>query len=177
MDPDDRIDEALRAVARAEASRDFAARVRAQIDAPDTVPSRWPRVAMACAAVVLVAASAIWLLRSPAVAPAPTVTTARATPAEADSVAAPAPRLDPTPLVASVHRPTARLVRAATIPRAVPHNVATDHERALAPLASIDALDAGSIAPTPLVMANEPIAALPPIAPLDVANDLGGSDR
>ena len=177
MNQDDRIDEALRVVAGGEASRAFAAGVRARIEAGGAVAPRWPRVVMACAAVVVVVGTGMWLLRAPSVAPGLPATIARATPAAVDAVTAAAPRQAPTPLVTAVGRPTLRLVRAVPSPRAVPDDIVTDHERALAPLASIDALDAGPIAPAALVMADQPIAALPPIAPLDVAKDTGGSDR
>jgi hypothetical protein len=41
----------------------------------------------------------------------------------------------------------------------------------------IDELDTEPIAPAALVMADQPIAPLTPIAPLDVADDIGGADR
>ena len=46
MNPDDRIDTALRAIARADASRGFAAQVRSRIEAGDRAPVVWwPRLA------------------------------------------------------------------------------------------------------------------------------------
>lgn len=178
-DADRRIDDALESLVRVEASRDFAGQVRARIEAVDSSPARWPRVALACGAVLVVAATAVWLLRAPGTAPAPSLTTARATPPAVEPVPAPVPASvaspRPTQPAAAGRRPPSRPVRAATSPRsAVPDAVATDHEHALAPLASIDALEAEPIAPAALAMADQPIAPLTPIAPLDVADAIGG---
>jgi hypothetical protein len=177
-DADRRIDDALERLAKVEASRDFAARVRARIEDAAAAPSHWPRLALACAAVVVAAAAGIWLLRAPAVAPAPAATTARATPPAVESVPAPAAPPEARPLVAADRRPPARPVRAASRPRGAESDaLPADHERALAPLASIDSLAAEPIAPDALVMADQPLAPLTPIAPLDVADDIGGGDR
>jgi hypothetical protein len=176
LTPDDRIDDALKSLARVEASRGFAGQVRSRMEAGAGSPGRWPRAALACAAVLVVAVTAMWLMRAPAVAPAPSVTAARATP---EPAAAPVVPRDPMPSSEPITpAATSRGVRTASSPRrGAQDGIATDHERALAPLASIDALEAEPIAPAALVMADQPIAPLTPIAPLDVADDIGGADR
>jgi hypothetical protein len=183
LTPDDRIDDALKSLARVEASREFAGQVRTRIEGAATGPARWPRAVWAGALVVLVAVVGAWLLQTPVVTPSSEVARARpAVPVVSDLrppavVAEPAPRAPGTRGVRPVPK------RVAETPhrlRATPDPATSDHERALAPLAAIDELDAKPIAPGALVMADQVIAPLTPIAPLVTsggATELEGGGR
>ena len=172
MTRDDRIDDALKSLARVEASRDFAGQVRARLEGAAMGPAWWPRAALAGALVVLVAVVGVWLVQTPAVTPSSEV--ARARPAVPDmpdmpdlpppAVAAePAPR---APETRGVRPVPGRVAVSPPRRRATPPPDTGDHERALAPLATIDELDTDSIAPGALALADRAIAPLTPIAPL-----------
>lgn len=170
MDFDDRIDNALRAIARAGVSRDLARHVRARIEAGDEVRAAWwPRVATACGAVLVGGAALLWMRQAPPprvtqVAPATVASTATA------SVAS-APTREPLAGPPDVARRTAvSAVTASATPRKAA-TTASDHERALSPLASIDAIRLPSIAPDAMVVAEHVIAPLAPIAPLPAVHE------
>ena len=168
MNSDDRIDEALRSIARAEASREFAAQVRVRIEGGDAVRGAWwPRIATTCAAVLLAAAVA-WLAReAPRESSEPGAKSAAAVVAARSR--APASHLEPRTRrqdvsrntgVVSVARSAAR-VRTATL-------VPSDHERALEPLSPLDAISLPLVAPDAMVVVDHVIAPLAPIAPLSI---------
>jgi hypothetical protein len=162
MNTDDRIDETLRAIAHAEASRDFTARVRTRLEAGSGTPTAWLRMATALAAVLLVAATT-WLLRDLPPLPADQV---RATPK-------PAPR----PLPAGLVEPTTSVVverRPVPVPHGrvlLPETRPSDHERALRPLSPLNAISLPLVAPDAMVVADHVIAPLAPIAPLPIVFD------
>ena len=158
MNSDDRIDEALRAIAHAEASRDFTARVRTRVETGRWAATAWPRAITALAVVLLVAAST-WLMRDLPPSPAEQV---RATPETA-----------PLPLPAGPVEPTSVVVERRPVPvqhdRArLPETLPSDHERALAPLSPLAAISLPLVAPDAMVVADHVIAPLAPIAPLPI---------
>ena len=169
MNPDSRIDDALRAVARAEASRDFSAQIRARLEAHDGVHAAWwPKVAAACAAVLLVAALA-WLLRE---APRESFEQVAGTTAPAvatrPQVHAPQlePRAEPLPWSRSTH--VARM-RGSVARVTTARSLTGDHERALEPLSPLEALSVPSIAPDAMVVVDHVIPPLAPITPLSTS--------
>ena len=162
MKPDDRVDEALRAIAHAEASRDFTARVRTRLEAGRWAATAWPRMATALAVVLLVAAST-WLMRD--LPPSPTERV-RATP-EVAALPVPAGPVERTTSVVVERRPGPvwhGRVR-------LPETLSTDHERALEPLSPLDAISLPLVAPDAMVVADHVIAPLAPIAPLPIVFD------
>ena len=164
MNPDDRIDTALRAIAQADASRGFSDGVRSRIEAGDEAPAVWwPRLAAVSAVLALVAA----LVWAPRDVPAPSsgVPTKAASNAPLPTVAiAPAPAL-------AVRQPVlARRVRTA-------RSTTTDHERAQQPLSPLEAISLGSVAPDALAVVDRVIAPLAPIAPLPVREMLEDAER
>ena len=161
MNSDDRIDEALRAVAHAEASRDFRARIRTRLEAGTGAPTAWPRVATALAVVLLVAAPT-WLLRDMPATPAEQV---RATP-KAAPLRLPADPAEPTPSVVVERRPVPLHDRA-RLSEALP----SDHQRALEPLSPLTAISLPLVAPDAMVVADHVMAPLAPITPLPIAFD------
>jgi len=177
MNRDDRIDDALRAMAQAEAPRDFPAQVRARIETGAAGQiAWWPRVA-AAAAVMLVVVAAAWRLRETPVSPDLHVAQATA-PAVLTAPRAAAPGLAPSvpPRAAPVREPVsptrdavARVRRATAVP--------SDHERALEPLSPLEAISLASVAPDAMVVVDHVIAPLAPIAPLPVREMLGDAER
>ncbi|MBK5297337.1 MAG: hypothetical protein JJE40_09270 [Vicinamibacteria bacterium] len=169
MNPDDRIDHALRAIAKADASREFSAQVRARIEAGDGVHAAWwPKVAAACAAVLLVAAVAWFMREAP---PAPSEQMAQTTaPVVATRSLAPAPprepRAEPLPWSRSTH--VARM-RGSVARVTTARSLTGDHERALEPLSPLEALSVPSIAPDAMVVVDHVIAPLAPITPLSTS--------
>ena len=168
----DPIDETLKELAQAEASRGFAARVRARIDAGDEVGVAWPRVAAACVAMLLVGALGWWIREEPR----PSQPVAQSTaPAAAVSPQASVPRLEPRsrPPDASgsarAAHPVARV--SATRP------AASDHERALPSLPPLDALSMSPIAPDALVLGAQVVTPLAPIAPISTVHDEVADDE
>ena len=171
----DPIDDALKAVAHAEASRDFAARVRARIDAGEQVRVAWrPRVATACAALVLVAAMSWW---------------ARDQPGSSEQAAipvAPAAAVHPRPSVpqlelrtrqpdVSVSAPVVGVAQ--SVARVRVHATAADHDWALPPLAPLDSLSVSSIARDAMVLGEQVVTPLAPIAPISVSHGETGDDE
>ena len=168
----DPIDETLKELAQAEASRGFAARVRARIDAGEQVGVAWPQVA--AAAVLLVAALGWWIREEPR----PSQPVAQSTaPAAAVGPPASRPRLEPRsrPLDASgsarVAHPVARVRATQPAP--------SDHDRALPSLTPLEALSMSPIAPDALVLGPQVVTPLAPIAPIsdvhdEVADDVRG---
>ena len=161
MNPDDRIDAALGAIARTEASREFAARVSARIAAGDDGRAVWwPRLAAASAIAALVL-SIVWVSRDTA-----------APPPMAAAVPLPAPGTSPPVTVEPVTEVTSR---APVVPRRVrtPRPAESDHDAALAALPLPDAISLSSVTPDALVVVDHVIAPLAPIAPLSVHEMLG----
>jgi len=177
MTPDDRMDEALRAIARAEASRDFTARVRTRLEARNGAPTAWPRVATALAVVLLVATFA-WLMRE--APPEPSEQAARATaPVVLSPPQQPVSQLEPRPTSTAWSR-SARGSRRSNPVAPVTTGISStsDHDRALAPLSALDALSLPSVAPDAMVVVDHVIAPLAPIAPLSaVPDEIGEDDR
>lgn len=62
-DADRRIDDALRGMVRVEASRDFAARVRARVEADGAGSRVWPRAGAVAALALVVVAAVVWVDR------------------------------------------------------------------------------------------------------------------
>jgi len=171
----DRLDLALKAVANAEASRDFASQVRARLESGEQVRTAWwPRVATACAT-VLIAATLWWLRDTP---PLPTAHVAQPT-APVQTAQFVAPQREPraqaqdvpgNTQVVHVAHPVAR-VRTA-------RSMTSDHDRALEPLSALDAISMSSVAPDAMVVVDHVIAPLAPIAPLsDVHDAIGDVNR
>jgi hypothetical protein len=172
----DPIDDALKGMAHAEASRGFAARVRARIEAGEKVPvARWPRVATACAAVVLVAALAWWVREEPG-SPHQVATTVA--PPGNVRPQAPAPQLEPrTPrLDASGNTPVVDVARSVTRVRSM-RPTTSDHDRALPPLPLPDGLTVPSIAPDALVLSGQVVTPLAPIAPISASHGEARDDE
>ena len=173
-DPDTRIDAALRRMAGGHASGDFVSRVRGRI-APGRPSSIAWRPAAAAAAALLIAVAAglvsMWRAPSPAPSPAAAATRASGGPAEA---ARPAPR----PQVEMRDRQRRDATRTRRHVMAVAPGVAPgDHERALAPLPSIETLEVTPLSVAPLTLADRAPVPLPAILPLDVSggpDDVGG---
>jgi hypothetical protein len=162
----DPIDETLKELARAEASRGFAARVRARIDAGEQARVAWPRVAVACVAMVLVAALGWWIQEEPR--PAQPVAQSAA-PAAAAGPPVAAPRLEPRsrPLdTSAITRASHPVARAIATPPA-----AADHDRALPSLTPLEALSVSPIAPDALVLGEQVVTPLAPIAPISTVRD------
>jgi hypothetical protein len=171
----DPIDDALKAVAHAEASRDFAARVRARIEAGEEIRvAAWPRVATACAAIVLIAALAWWAREEPG---APAQVAVPVAPATAARAQPSAPQLEPrtgqlnvsVPLVVGVAQSVAR-VRATRA-------TAPDQDWAVPPLPPLDSLSVSSIAPAAMVLGDQVVTPLAPIAPISPSHGEAGDDE
>jgi hypothetical protein len=171
MSPDDRIDNALRAIAQADASRGFSDQVRSRIEAGDEAPVVWwPRLAAASAVLALVA-SFVW---APREVPAPS----SEVPAQSSGVATKAVRTAPLPSAATprlelpvqrrdVHgRHHVSAARGAVARVETATAVIGDHERALEPLSPLDAISLASVAPDAMAMVDHAIVPLAPIAPL-----------
>ena len=173
----DPVDEALKALARAEASPDFSAQVRARV-AADVGGHRawWPRVVTACAALAMVATLG-WLMRSTTRDGSEQVSTSAAREITVRPPTA-APQLEPrarrqdvsasTPVV-KVARPVAQ-VRTA-------RSTADDHDRALAPLSPLDELSMRPIDPDAMVLGDQVVNPLAPIAPIPVVGETVGDDK
>ena len=173
----DPIDDALKALAHAEASRDFAARVRARIDAGEQVRVAGghgspPRARQWCwsAALVVVGSRAAEVIR----ASGHTGGAGSRCPSARPSVPELEPRTRQQDVSASapvvgVAQPVAR-VRATRA-------TAGDHERALPPLPPLDALSMSSIAPDAMVLGDQVVTPLAPIAPISVVPDEAGDDE
>ncbi len=172
----DPLDDALKAVAHAEASRGFAAQVRARIEAGEEVPvARWPRVASACAAVVLVAAL-VWWVREDAGSPHQVAVTVA--PAGDVRPQAPAPRLEPRTQRLHSTGSTAVVGGAQSVARVRATRPTTiDHERALPPLPLLDVLSVPSIAPDALVLGEQVVTPLAPIAPISASHGEARDDE
>jgi hypothetical protein len=174
-DPEARIDAALRRIAGVHASDDLVGRVRRRIARGRPSPIRWRPVTVAAAGLLLLVAGLAPLWRTPAPAVPPTAVLTR-TPAGAGAGrSAPQPRVDARaaqPGVA-VTRPRRRAVVPAS--QAMPH----DHERALDPIISLDAIAAAPLAVPPLALEDRSPAPLSDISPLTVAgrSDEFGGDR
>lgn len=172
----DRIDEALKALAHAEAPRDFAVQVRARLEAGAGVRvAGWPRLAAACVVVLATAATLVWLRGTPT-APATQVAHTTA-PGVVTPSTSPRPVVDPR---GAEHDVTARRSApgARPAPRARTQPAPTgDHERALAPLSPLDALALPSVAPDAMAIVDRVIAPLAPIAPLPVSELLADTER
>jgi hypothetical protein len=174
MNPDDRIDIALRDIAQVEAPRDFAGQVHARIETHDSGRRAWwPRMAAAAAAMLMLVAATWWLRETPvspdtyvARTPAPEIVT---------RPVGPTPRRD-TP---GVPHEVARLRHASTavapIVRSRP--APGDHDAALAALPLPDAISLTSVAPDALVVVDHVIAPLAPITPLSVREMLGDATQ
>jgi hypothetical protein len=170
----DRIDETLKELAHAEASRGFAARVRARIDAGDQVGVAWPRVAAACVAMLLVGALGWWIQEEPR--PSQPVVQSTA-PAAAVGPQASVPGLEPRRRLQDAAGPPRALHPVARVSATRP--AASDHQRALPALPPLDALSVSPIAPEALVLGPQVVTPLAPIAPItpvpvEVANDERG---
>jgi hypothetical protein len=172
----DPIDDALKAVARAEASCDFAARVRARIDADGQVRvAWWPRVATACAAVVLIAALAWWVREEPM---APEHVSGPVAPASVARAQPPAPQLEPRTRTPDVAGSAPVVGVAHSVGRARPTRArASDHDRALPPLPPLDSLSVSSIAPDAMVLGEQVVTPLAPIAPISASHGEAGDDE
>jgi len=170
MNSDDRIDETLRAIAHAEASRDFASQVRTRLEAREEAPEAWPQIAAACAAVLLVA-TFTWLMRE--APPEPSEQAARATaPAVLSPPQQPASQLESRPAPAASSRSFRGSRPWNSVPRmATAISLTGDHDRALAALPPPDALSVPSIAPDAMVVVDHVIPPLAPIAPLSIVHD------
>lgn len=173
MGPDDRIDNALRAIAQADASRGFSEQVRSRIEAGDSTPAAWwPRVATAVAALLVVVAAAWWLRETPgspqihvAQAPAPAVT---APPSAATPWPEPPVQQRDIQGRQQVSGARGTVARAGTATAVI-----GDHEQALEPLSPLTAISLASVAPDAMVVVDHAIAPLAPIAPLLVHDMLG----
>ena len=166
MNHDDRIDDALRAIARADASRGFSEQVRSRIEAGDEAPTAWwPRIATAAAALLVVVAAAWWLRETPG---SPQVHVAQApAPVVAAPPSAGTPRLEPPVQRRDVHgRQQVSVTRGAVARVGTATTVIGDHEQALEPLSPLAAISLASVAPDAIVVVDHAIAPLAPIAPL-----------
>ena len=164
MGPDDRIDNALRAIAQADASAGFSERVRSRIAAGDEAPVVWwPRLAAASAVLALVA-SFVW---APREVPAPSPGAAKKA-----AITAPSPTaaIEPAPVLIARQTVAAPRVRTARL-------TTTDHERALQPLSPLEAISLRSVAPDAMAVVDRVIAPLAPIAPLPVREMLEDAER
>ena len=126
MNPDDRIDTALRAIAQVEAPRDFVADVCARIETGDARRQAWwPRMAAAAVAMLMIVAATSWLRET---RESPDAYVARTpAPAIATEPASPAPRQD-VPEVSHQVAPR-RHASTAVVPVVRPQPTASDHDR------------------------------------------------
>jgi hypothetical protein len=173
MNPDDRIDTALRDIVRVEAPRDFAAHVCARIETGDARRQAWwPRMAAAAVAMLMVVAATWWLRETP-VSPDTHVARTPAPEAATGSVS-PAPRRDTSVVSHEVARrrpASTAIVQVVGSPPA-----ASDHDAALAALPLPDAISLSSVAADALVVVDHVIPPLAPIAPLSVHEMLGDTN-
>lgn len=181
MGSDDRIDTALRAIAQADASGGFSARVRERVAAAAAGSSEagnarwWPRLATAAAGLMVVAA--IWWPRETPVSPTAYVAPATAQPAAAEPDPW-APRVEPRD--DSRHAPARvfeRRVSGASAHVDAAIATASDHDLALEPLAALTALALPSIDPPAVIVADEVIVPLAPVAPLRVHEMPGNLEK
>ena len=164
MNHDDRIDDALRAIAQADASRGFSEQVRSRIEAGDEAPVWWPRLAAASVVLAVLVASLVWTPRD---VPAPSSETATNSATDA-----------PLPTVAIAPVPALALRQPVAAPRVrTARPTTTDHERALQPLSPLEAISLGSVAPDAMAVVDRVIAPLAPIAPLPVREMLEDAER
>ena len=171
----DRLDDALRAMARAEAPADLSARVRVALEAGNGSTTRWPRLAAAAVVVLLAVVGAFLAVDRTPDAP-------RVAREGGASVVQPAPL--PTPLVASPAPPPVKPRADAVRRRAGASAWQTrrvrpaDHEHALPSLRELAEVGPAALTTHPMTVASAEIAPLTVIAAIDIpALDAGEGER
>jgi len=173
-EPDDgALDAMLQTIARADAPRDFAARVSEAVDGRNSSPVAGQRVrlTMAAAAGVLAIALAVWIASRHSASSPTAPLSARSTPASAGHAR---PAFEPVPQ--STIPEAARAVIAVPAMRANQHRRLShrdDHDRALPALDALPAVLQPDIAPPSLETTSIEIGPVNAIAPLTVQ---GGRD-
>ena len=173
----DPIDEALKAAAHAEASRGFSAQVRARITAGDVDHGGWwPRVAATCAVLALVVALG-WVMRSTTHDGSDQLSTSAAGEiAGLPRTAAPQLELRARRQDASASTPVVKVTRPVARVRAA-RSTTDDHDRALAPLSPLDGLSMRPIDPDAMVLGDQVVIPLAPIAPIPVVGETVGDNK
>jgi len=173
------LDDAVRNLARLDASSGFAATVRARVDADAPAAARWPRLAVGAAAVAA-AALVVWFVGARPGSPIAEVASKPTSPTEAPQARTQPLAADPGAFaaVAAIPRSSVSAGRRARRPAVRPP---MDHERALAALELPGALEVPDIDPPPLGVAAMAIQPLEPPSELTVpdlpAGGAGPGDR